>query len=102
MVITYVAGEFAGKYYRRARQAFNQWHAEWIGTDWQHATLCESTAQTQMPNQQQPQPIAPAIHPLAQLHDEIYDSHSVKQLAAVFGVRKARTKAQQVASLLAR
>ena len=28
-VLIYVAGEFAGK-------AFYAWHAQWIGTEWQH------------------------------------------------------------------
>ena len=28
-VLIYVAGEFAGK-------AFYRWHADWVGTEWQH------------------------------------------------------------------
>ena len=83
-VLIYVAGEFAGK-------AFYAWHAEWVGTEWQHHA---------------PAPIVvvgpPAVNPLFVEAAAIEAAYSVRTLQVTVGVKKARTKYQQIASFIAR
>ena len=80
-VLLYVAGEFTGI-------AFYHWHAAWIGTDWQHHA---------------PRAVAPpAVNPLFVEAAAIEAAYSVRTLQATVGVRKARTKYQQIGSFIAR
>lgn len=80
-VLLYVAGEFAGK-------AFYAWHAEWVGTEWQHHA---------------PGPVAPpAVNPLFAEAAAIEAAYSVRTLQSTVGVRKARLKSLQIASFIAR
>ena len=83
-VLIYVAGEWAGK-------AFYTWHAAWIGTEWQHHAPAAAVV------------IAPpAVNPLYVEAAAIEAAYSVRTLQAAVGVRKARTKYQQIASFIAR
>ena len=81
-VLLYVAGEFTGK-------AFYAWHAEWIGTEWQHHAPVTAVA-------------PPAVNPLFVEAAAIEAAYSVRTLQATVGVKKARTKYQQIASFIAR
>ena len=82
-VLIYVAGEFTGK-------AFYAWHAQWIGS-------IEYTAPGQAAA-----PAAPMIHPLYAEISALEAAYSVRTLQSTLGVRKARTKHQQIASFIAR
>ena len=83
-VLLYVAGEFTGI-------AFYHWHAAWIGTDWQHHAPAA------------PRVVAPpAVNPLFVEAAAIEAAYSVRTLQATVGVRKARTKYQQIGSFIAR
>jgi hypothetical protein len=81
-VLLYVAGEFTGT-------AFYTWHASWIGTDWQHHAPAVAV-------------VPPAVNPLFVEAAAIEAAYSVRTLQATVGVRKARTKHQQIASFIAR
>ena len=83
-VLLYVAGEFSGKYYHK-------WHAEWIGTEWQYAPAQTGAAA-----------VAPLVHPLYDVAAALECDYSVRTLQAAVGVRKARTKYQQIGSFIAR
>ena len=83
-VLIYVAGEFAGK-------AFYRWHADWVGTEWQHNA--PGTPRAVVP---------PAVNPLYVEAAAIEAAYSVRTFQATVGVRKARTKYQQIASFIAR
>lgn len=85
--ITYVAGEFTGRWYRRTKARLQAWHAEWIGTDWQFTAP--------------PVYIAPAINPLFDAQAALESAYSVRTFTKEFGVRKARTKYQQIGGYLA-
>ena len=82
-VLIYVAGEFTGK-------AFYRWHAEWIGTV-EYAPAGPVTP-----------PAPPAVSPLYAEAAALEAAYSVRTLQATYGVRKARTKFQQIASFIAR
>ena len=80
-VLLYVAGEFTGT-------AFYAWHEDWVGHEWQHHA---------------PVPVAPpAVNPLYVEAAAIEAAYSVRTFQAAVGVRKARTKHQQIASFIAR
>lgn len=81
-VLIYVAGEWAGK-------AFYAWHAYWIGHEWRYAPAAVAA-------------VAPAINPLYAEAAAIEAAYSVRTLQATVGVRKARTKYQQIGSFIAR
>ena len=81
-VLIYVAGEFTGK-------AFYAWHAQWIGSI-EYAPV------------QAAAPVAPMIHPLYAEIEALETAYSVRTLQSTLGVRKARTKHQQIASFIAR
>ena len=81
-VLIYVAGEFAGK-------AFYAWHAQWIGTEWQHHAPVAAVA-------------PPAVNPLFAEAAAIEAAYSVRTLQSTVGVRKARLKSLQIASFIAR
>ena len=80
-VLLYVAGEFTGT-------AFYRWHADWVGTEWQHHAPAAV--------------VPPAVNPLFAEAAAIEAAYSVRTLHATVGVRKARTKHQQIASFIAR
>jgi hypothetical protein len=81
-VLLYVAGEFTGT-------AFHAWHAAWVGTEWQHHAPVVAVA-------------PPAVNPLFVEAAAIEAAYSVRTLHATVGVRKARTKYQQIGSFIAR
>ena len=81
-VLLYVAGEFTGT-------AFYRWHADWVGTEWQHHAPAAAVA-------------PPAVNPLFVEAAAIEAAYSVRTLQATVGVRKARTKYQQIGSFIAR
>ena len=83
-VLIYVAGEFTGK-------AFYRWHAAWIGTEWQHHAPAAAVAVA-----------PPAVNPLFAEAAALEAAYSVRTFHATVGVRKARTKHQQIASFIAR
>ena len=81
-VLLYVAGEFTGT-------AFFRWHAAWVGHEWQHHAPVAAVA-------------PPAVNPLYAEAAAIEAAYSVRTLQATVGVRKARTKYQQIGSFIAR
>ena len=83
-VLLYVAGEFTGT-------AFYRWHAAWVGTKWQHHAPAAAVAVA-----------PPAVNPLFVEAAAIEAAYSVRTFQATVGVRKARTKHQQIASFIAR
>jgi len=83
-VLLYVAGEFTGT-------AFYRWHTAWVGTEWQHHAPAAAVAVA-----------PPAVNPLYVEAAAIEAAYSVRTLQATVGVRKARTKYQQIGSFIAR
>lgn len=81
-VLLYVAGEFTGT-------AFYRWHADWIGHEWQYHAPAVAV-------------VPPAVNPLFVEAAAIEAAYSVRTLQATVGVRKARTKYQQIGSFIAR
>lgn len=86
-VFCFVAGEFAGK-------AFYAWHSDWIGTEatWP-PPITEEPAVA-------PSPQAPFVSPLAVAADDLM-AMTCKQLMALTGSRKKRSKADLIALHLA-
>jgi len=80
-VLIYVAGEFTGK-------AFYTWHAQWIGSIEYNAPAAAV--------------VPPAVNPLFAEAAAIEAAYSVRTLQSTVGVRKARTKHQQIASFISR
>lgn len=81
-VLLYVAGEFTGRWWY-------EWHRNWIGTEWRYAPAAVALT-------------APAVNPLYAEAAAIEAAYSVRTLQATVGVRKARTKYQQIGAYIAR
>ena len=95
-VLLYVAGEFTGR-------AFYRWHAAWVATP-QYPVQETSVVAPVMAVRPQAAvvPQAPAVQPLYATAAALEAAYSVRTFQATHGVRKARTKHQQIASFIAR